>query len=146
MGFENPRWRQMQAADQARFVGVKADRNQIDLEAFGLEQEAGARDRQFADPALPEAAAGDDALGIGPGPGLEKALGDISEFLCEFLDRAMYQRRGADIVADQRLIERVLADGCGGLSPNGSSPFFFSGPRNASGISRNAPLLARSPR
>src|SRR5664279_5624498 len=32
------------------------------------------------------------------------------------------------------------------LLPRGSSPFFFSGLRNVSSISRNAPLLARSPR
>ena len=52
-----------------------------------------------------------------------------------------------DVVADQRLVERrscrCLRRIC---LPSGSSPFFFSGLRKRSSISRNAPLLARSPR
>src|SRR6267142_1226764 len=109
----------MQATDQAGFVGMKADRDQVDLEVLGLENDVGARDREFADPALPETAADHDAFGIGPGLGLEKAPRHIGEFL---------PMASADLV------------------PRGSSPFFFSGLRSVSKISRNAPLLARSPR
>ena len=63
-----------------------------------------------------KAAADHDAFGIGPGLGLEKALRHIGEFLREFLDRAMHQRGGVDVVADQRLVERALADGLGGFA------------------------------
>ncbi len=77
MGLENPGRRQVQTADQARFIGVKADRDQIDLEAFGLEDDIGARDRKLADPALPKTAADHDTFGIGPGFGLEKPLRHI---------------------------------------------------------------------
>ena len=73
MALEDPRRRQMQRADQAGVIGMKADRHQIDLEVLGLEDDVGARDREFADPALPKAAADHDALGIGPGLGLEEA-------------------------------------------------------------------------
>src|ERR1700738_427081 len=104
----------MQAADQAGIIGMIADRDQVDAPAFGLEDNVGARDRQFADPALAKAAADHDALGIGPGLGLEKAPGDISEFLSEFLDRAMHQRRRRDEIAlgdipGGFLAERVVA-------------------------------------
>jgi len=85
----------MQAADQAGIVGVKADRHQIDFETFGLQDDVGARDREFADPALPETAADHDAFGIGPGPGLEKPLRHMGQFLRELLDRAVHQGRGA---------------------------------------------------
>ena len=110
MGLEDPGRRQMQAADQARFIRMKADRHQVDLEFLGLENDVGARDREFADPALPEAAADHDAFGIGPGLGLEKPPRHIGQFLGEFLDRAMHQGGGVDIVADQRLVEFALAD------------------------------------
>ena len=105
----------MQAADQAGFVGVKADRHQVDLEVLGLEQDVGARDREFADPALPEAAADHDAFGVGPGLGLEKPPRHIGQFLREFLDRAVHQGGGVDVVADQRLVELGLADVLGGF-------------------------------
>ena len=60
----------MQAADQPGMVGIEPDRHQIDLKPFGFQQDFGAGDRQFADPALPEAAADHDAFGAGPGLGL----------------------------------------------------------------------------
>ena len=105
----------MQAADQAGVIGIETDRHQIDLVALGLEDDVGARDRDLADPALAKAAADHDALGIGPGLGLEKAPGDIGQFLGEFLDRAVHQRRRHDIFADQRLVELALGDVPGGL-------------------------------
>src|SRR5579871_3029227 len=83
MAFEDPRWRQMQAADQAGLVGIETDRGQVDLVAFALEQEIGARDRKLADPALAKAAADHDALGIGPGLQLEQARGHMRQFAGE---------------------------------------------------------------
>ena len=109
----------MQAADQARVIGVEADRCHIDLEVFGLENDVGARDREFADPALAKAAADHDAFGIGPGLGLEKPLRHIGQLLREFLDRAVHQSGGMDVVAQQRLVERILADGLGGFASQG---------------------------
>ena len=67
----------MQTADKAGFVGMKADRHHIDLETFRLEEDGGAGDRELADPALAKPAANHDALGIGPGLGLEKSPGHI---------------------------------------------------------------------
>ncbi len=105
----------MQAADQAGFIGIEADRHQVDLEVFGLEQDVGARDREFADPALPKTAADHDAFGVGPGLGLEKPPRHIGQFLREFLDRAVHQGGGVDVVTDQRLIQLGLGEVRGGL-------------------------------
>ena len=85
--------------------GSIADRHQIDLDALGFEDEVGARDRQLADAALAKAAADHDALGVGPRLGLEEAPRHIGELLREFLDRAMHQGGGFDVVADQHLVE-----------------------------------------
>src|SRR4029453_16541619 len=106
----------MQTADQARVVGVKADRHHIDLEVLGLENDGGARNRKLADPALTKAATDHDAFGIGPGLALEKSLRHIGQLLREFLDRAVHQGCGADVVADQRLVKGALADRLGGLA------------------------------
>src|SRR5207245_9844025 len=101
----------MQAADQAGIIGAKAYWQQIDLEVLGLENDIGARNRKLADPALAKAAADHDAFGVSPGLGLEKSLGHMGELLREFLDRAVHQRVGADVIAHQRLVECTLADG-----------------------------------
>ena len=55
----------MQATDQAGFVRMEANRDQVDLEILGLENDVGTRDREFADPALPKTAADHDTFGIG---------------------------------------------------------------------------------
>src|SRR6266481_7610248 len=115
MALENPRWRQMQRADQSRLVGVKTDRNQIALEVLGLEDDAGARDRKLADPALAKAATDHDALGICPGLCLEETARHMRQLLREFLDGTMHQCRGVNVVADQRLVELALGDIGGGL-------------------------------
>src|SRR5882757_3307523 len=94
---------------------MEADRHHVDLETLGLDDDVGARDRKLAEPAVAEAAADHDALGLGPGLGLEKAAGDIGEFLGEFLDRRVYHHRGFDIVADQDGVEHLLADLVRGL-------------------------------
>jgi len=77
-------------------------------------------------------------------PWSEKALRHISEFLREFLDRAMHQGCSTDIVADQRLVERGLADRLGGFTAERVLAVFLQRLRKLSRICRNAPLLARS--
>ena len=110
MGFENPRRREMQRADQPGVIGMEADRHQVDLEVFCLEDDVGAGNREFADSALPKAAADHDALGVGPGLGLEEFPGDMRQFLRELLDRAVHQCRSMDIVADQCRVQIALGD------------------------------------
>ena len=88
----------MQTTDQAGFVGMKADRNQVDLQPFGLEHDVGARNRQFPDPALAKAAADHDAFGVGPRLGLQKTRRHIGQFAREFLDGAMNERCSTDIM------------------------------------------------
>ncbi len=41
---------------------------------------------------------------------LRKALRHVSKFLGKFLDRAMHQRGGGDVGADQEFVERALAE------------------------------------
>src|SRR5215210_1303967 len=106
----------MRATDQAGVIRVITDWHQVDLEPIALEKQVGARDRKFADPAFAKAAADHDALGIGPGLALEKALSHIGEFLSELLDRAMNQRGGVNVVAHQRLIQRAFPDRLGGFA------------------------------
>ena len=105
----------MQRADQPRVIGMEADRHQIDVEVLGLEDDVGARDGDLADPALPKTAADHDALGVRPCLGLQEPAGHIGQFLREFLDRAMHQRGGGDIVAHQHLVEVALGNFVGGF-------------------------------
>jgi len=109
----------MQRADQAGVIGMKADRHQVDLEILRFKDDVGAGDGEFADPALAEAAADHDALGVGPRLGLEESPRHIGQFLGELLDRAVHQRGGADVVAQQRLVEFALGDLAGGFLAQG---------------------------
>ena len=118
----------------------------LDLEVFGLEDDFGTRDGEFAEAAVAEAATDHDALGLLPGLGVEEAARDVGELLREVLDGAVHDRRGFGVVADENGVEYLLADVFGGSLPNGSSPDLRSGLRHLSRMSRNAPLLARSPR
>ena len=106
----------MQAADQASLVGMRADRHQVDLKILGLENDVGARDREFTDPALPKATADHDAFGVGPGLGLEEPTRHVSKLLGECLDRAMHQGGSVNVVADKHLVERALGDRLGGFA------------------------------
>src|SRR5262245_27979520 len=105
----------MKGADQPGIIRMEADRHQIDFIIFRLQHDLGTRDRKLAHPALAKAAADHDPLGPFPGFRLEEAPGDISEFLRELLDRAVHDGRGLDIVADQYLVEHLLADLVGWL-------------------------------
>ena len=49
--------------EQSGFVRIVADRNEVDLDLVGLQDDGGATDRDFADPAGAKAAADHDALG-----------------------------------------------------------------------------------
>src|SRR6516165_12666135 len=105
----------MERADQTGIVGVIADRDKVDLEVLGLQDDLGARDRKLTQPAVAKAAADHDPLGLGPGLGLEKSPSNIGQFLRELLDRAMHDGGGLGIVAGQHLIQRLLADLLRGL-------------------------------
>ena len=56
------------AAEQGRFVGIVVDRHHLDLDALGLEDGIGARDRKLANVAVAKSAAHRDALGALPRP------------------------------------------------------------------------------
>src|SRR5258708_6908458 len=100
----------MQRTDQAGFVGMKADRHQLDLEVFILENDSGARDREFAEPAVAKPATDHDALGLVPRLGLEEFSRHIGQFLRKLLDRAVQDGGRLQIVADQNGVELLLAD------------------------------------
>ena len=130
MPLEDPGGREMQAADQRGLVRIVADVDQVDLDAVRLEDEAGARDRELADPALAEAAAHDDPLGAGPGLGLEEAPQHQGKLLRVLLDRALDHGGafGVALVQDDvelgaaelvrgRVAERVLAELAQRLAP-----------------------------
>jgi hypothetical protein len=68
------------------------------------------RDGEFAEPAVSKTAAHHYALGLFPGLCLEEAARDVGEFLCKVLDRAVNDRRGFGVVADQDGVEYLLAD------------------------------------
>ena len=106
----------MRAADQPGLVRIEPDRHHLHLQSFGLEDDIGARDSKFADPALPETTADHDGLGLVPRLALEKAARDEGKLLREALDRAVQQRRRLDIVADQNLVELLLAEFGRGLA------------------------------
>jgi hypothetical protein len=54
------------------------DGEHLDLEIFGLDEDFGARDGEFAEPAVPKAAAHHDALCFIPGLGFEEAARYVS--------------------------------------------------------------------
>jgi len=98
------------AADQPRMVRWVTDRLQFDLIATGLENNGGAADGEFADPALAQATANDDALRVFPVFEAQKAPDDQGEFLREFLDDAVDYARRFRIAFGQRFVELLLAE------------------------------------
>src|SRR6185437_9862203 len=112
---EYPRRREVQRADETRFVRMMADRQQLDLEVRGLEDDLGARDGELAEPAVAEAAADHDTLGLLPSLAAEDAPRDVGELLREVLDGAVHHRGGLGVVADQHGVEHLLADVLGRL-------------------------------
>ena len=115
IGFEDPFRREMGAADQPGLVRVMAHRHQLDRIAFGLQDDAGPRDRELADPALPEAAADDDALDRAPGLLPQEASDDEGERLGEALDSREHQRRLACLTLGEQLVELRFARRLAGL-------------------------------
>ncbi len=63
----------MDRADQRRFVTMVADRHELDIDAFCLQQHRCSPDNLFADPALTKSTAYDDPFGILPILKLQKA-------------------------------------------------------------------------
>ena len=91
-------------------VGMMADRFELDVEPLRLEDHGGARDGELADTALPEAAAGDDRLGILPVLDAQEAADDAGQLLGEFLDDAMDQGRRLGVAAEQDRVELLLGE------------------------------------
>src|ERR1051325_6097727 len=115
MTIEDPGRCELQRANQARFVRMVADRLHLDLEILGLEDDLRARDGELAEAAGAEAAADDDTLGLLPGLHLEETPRDVGELLREVLDRAVDDRRRLGVVADEHVVEHLLADVLGWL-------------------------------
>ena len=138
--------RQMRGADQAGFVGIVADRLQVDCDLVGLEDDAGAADRQLADTAGAEAAADHDALGVAPGLRLEEAADDERQLLREILDRALHDGRRLEVALGEQRIELLLADLVARLvAERVVARLRATACANSRGSARNALLLARSP-
>lgn len=130
VGFEYP-WRcQMHGADQAGFVGIATDRNEVNRHLVGFQNHGGAADGELAHPAGAKAAAYDDPFGIAPRLELEETADDERKLLCEILDcplddtgrlRIAFGEQGvellpADLIA--RLVaERVIAGFSQGFAP-----------------------------
>src|SRR5215475_3465652 len=108
MGLQNPGRSKVSAADQAGFIGVKANGAERGFRAISLQDDVRARDRQFAESALAESATDNDALGVGPGLLLEKATDDAGKLLRESLDRAVHDGRSLDVVADEDPVQFFL--------------------------------------
>ena len=105
---EHPFRREMHGADQAGFVRIVADRDEVDLDAVGFQDHRGAADHEFADAAGAEAAADHDALGVLPALQLEEAADDERQFLREILDRAMHDAGGFAVALGEEFVELLL--------------------------------------
>src|SRR3569623_289827 len=128
----------MRAAYEPRLVRIEPDRHHLHLQTFGLKNDTGAGDGKLADPALPEATADHDGLGLLPGFALEEAPGDEGQLLREFLDRTVQHGRSLDIVADQNLVELHLAKVYRGLTAERIVTALFQrlAPRNENVLNR----------
>lgn len=93
------------------------DRQHLNFEILGLEQNFGARNGEFAEPAVAKAAAHGDALGLVPGLGFEEPARYVDEVLREILDGAVHDCRSLAVVTDQGSVKFFLADVFGGLLP-----------------------------
>ena len=97
--FEDPGRRQMQGADQSRFIGVAVDRHHVDLHAVGLENEIGARDRELTNTIFAQTSTDHDALGAFPGLRLEEAAHNQRQLLRVLFDRALDHRDRLNVLA-----------------------------------------------
>src|SRR5262249_55464019 len=112
---EHPWWGQMRGTDEARFVGIAADRHEVDGHLVGLEDDSGATDGELAVAAVAKAAAYDDAFGIAPSLELEETANDERELLREVLDRALQDTGSLRIAFGEQRIQRLLAQLLGRL-------------------------------
>src|SRR5262245_12009019 len=115
MALEQPGGGQVRGADQARFVGMVADRLDVDRDGFGLEDDPGPGDRQFANAAFAQSAPDYDPFGALPRLELEEAADDVGQLLGKILDRALNHGDGFGIALFQQGIEGLLADLVAGL-------------------------------
>jgi hypothetical protein len=100
----------MQRSDQASIIRMITDRQDLDLEVLGLQEDFCAGDGKFAEPAVTEAAADDDPLRLLPGLRLEKTTRYVGELLRELFDRAVNDCRRLGVVAHQDAVQYLLAD------------------------------------
>src|SRR5215213_7085220 len=85
------------------------------IDVLGLENDAGAADCHFPDPAGTKSAADRDAFSIPPSLQLEIAANDQCKFLGKVFDRALHHTRGFRLAFSQQRIERLLAEIFAGL-------------------------------
>ena len=144
--FEQPLRRKVNGPDQSGLVRIVAHRHKIDQHLVRLEDHRRAADHQFADTAGAETSTNDDPLGVLPAFGLEIAPNDQRQLLGKVLNGTLHDAsrfRVAFGPSDRRA--SFLQISSLGSLPNGSSPALRRGFRQFSMMSRNAPLLARSP-
>src|SRR5262245_65469049 len=99
----------MRCADQARFVGVAADRHEVDRHLVSLEDDGSATDRELAVAAVTKTAAHDAAFGIAPSLELEETANDERELQREIFDRALHDNGSLRIAFAEQRIQRLLA-------------------------------------
>ena len=109
----------MHAADQSRVVRLVVDRMQLHVEAVGFQSDGGATDGKLADPALAQAAADHDALGVFPSFESQETTDDLGELLRELLDGALDDSGGFRVPLREHLVELLLADFLGGRRAEG---------------------------
>src|SRR5215470_3312899 len=96
-------------------VGIVANEFEVDRDRLGLEQQGGARDRQFADAAGTEAAADHQTLRVPPILVAQEAADDQGELLREFLDRTLHQAGRGRLALVQQGGQFLLADAVAGF-------------------------------
>ena len=108
VSLEQPGRRKVPGPDQACFVGMVADRRDLDVDLCGLQQQRHAADDEFADPAVAQTAANHDPLGVPPCLGLEIAPDHGLELLRKLLDRGVDHARSLRVSLGQQGVDLVL--------------------------------------
>src|SRR5579883_204136 len=107
---EYPSRRQVSGPDEAGLVGMKADRDEVDIGAIRLQQHGGSTDGDLADAAVAEPAADHDTLCAAPCLEAKKPLGDGCEFLGKILYRSVHDTGRFHVAGGQELVKLLLPD------------------------------------
>src|SRR5262245_10147513 len=99
----------MRRADEAGFVGIAADRHEVDRHLVGLEDDRSTTDGELAVAAVTKAAAHDDPFRVAPSLELEETANDERQLLREVLDRPLQDPGRLRIAFGEQRIERLLA-------------------------------------